>query len=58
LWLVPQSCYVRAIDVAEARTTRVQRCEFAWARGGAHGRGRPGFGAPLRRPGARRAPAP
>jgi len=59
LWVVPESCYVRVIDVAEARTTRVQRCEFAWANAMRQGRSGPGL--PARRPGQGRrlgAPAP
>jgi hypothetical protein len=47
LWVVPSSCFVRPIDVAEAHTTAVHRCEFAWRRGGAQRRIRPGL------PGAR-----
>jgi hypothetical protein len=42
LWLVPQSCYVRSVDVSEARGTIVQRCEFSWARPGSRRQVRPG----------------
>jgi hypothetical protein len=42
IWVVPASCFVRPIDVAEARTTMVKRCEFGWVRGGVHRRVRPG----------------
>jgi hypothetical protein len=57
LWIVPDSCYVRAIDVAEARSTRVQRCEFAWSNARRPGRAAPGFPADRPRQG-RRLPRP
>jgi hypothetical protein len=43
LWAVPKSCFVRPIDVAEAHTTAVRRCEFAWRRGSAQRRVWPGL---------------
>jgi hypothetical protein len=56
-WIVPNSCYVRSIDVAEARTALVKRCEFAWARPGRQGGGPPGAPGARMRPGRRALPA-
>jgi hypothetical protein len=52
IWVLPGTCWVRPIDVAEANGLRVRRCEFAWGRIRPGVPRRPGAGRPVRpRPG-------